>query len=96
MRRFVLDPAAKVDLHSRVIAQRDDAVAELDCLVGPGLDWLVGENLRDVAGETGHRNPAPQVADQRGQHLGDVLLAARVALDHRIGRVADHRQHRRW
>ena len=34
-----------------------------------------------------------QIADQRGQAGAHVLLAAGMALDHRVGRVADHRQH---
>ena len=34
-----------------------------------------------------------QVADQRRQAAAYVLFAAGVALDHRIGRIADHGQH---
>ena len=48
---------------------------------------------RDVAGEAGDRDAAAQVADQRGQAAAHVQLAAGMALDHRIGRIADHRQH---
>ncbi len=50
-------------------------------------------HARDVAGEAGHRDAAAQAADQRRQAVADVRLAAGMALDHRIGGIADHRQH---
>ena len=50
-------------------------------------------DARDVAGEAGDRDAAAQAADQRGQALPHLGFAAGMALDHRIGGIADHRQH---
>ncbi len=52
-----------------------------------------GFNARHVARETGHGHPAPHVADQGAQALPHFRLGARMALHHRVGGIADHRQH---
>ena len=47
----------------------------------------------DMGGESRDRDAAPRGADQFGQRLRDICFRWRLALAHRIGGIADQRQH---
>ena len=63
------------------------------CARRHGAATAIDFDARHVGGEAGHRDAPAQSADQHGQTLAHLGLGAGVALHHRIGGVADHRQH---